>query len=550
MTLWSVSMVFAAGLTVLMASAGFNRPSWSRSYTTARRYWTAVAVHAGLYLLMFMLCYGVLLRIMGADAPRGSGARTLVLWLALALVACLRSIAPLSLRVRARLHGAAGIPQQALSLAKFLAEMPFQAGSDVQAQARDMLRMRGIDAERDWLPLAQPLHQQMRRAAELFIQLRGWDQERALARYTREVTHELYRLRQRFDRLSFRVSRTLASIEQLGEIKVIAAEHGIDGNKELDDRLRHLVSDMISDVCEDIGLFYRDACVLAARGVLATNARQAGRNAALERMGFTACASEPDNLARAFGYAALLMLAGLWIFFVVLPPDDGAGLSVGQRIAVILVIVLGTLAIAILPKFYFGFASAGLHRRTPPGFVVAAGACALGFSVLVNLAAGALIYGGMPGALQRLAEAASTLPSTFLTGALVAWLTQDHRWAAVDDPRARRGLDAALFGAAWLLSAVVSRGFAADTFAEFWTWRTLAAVVAGLVLGAAMGAAIPELARRRREPAARDTVAASGEPKALSLPVPPIAAYELNLPASVPAPVPVAQAAEKSELAR
>ncbi|KIQ25689.1 hypothetical protein RT97_23270 [Variovorax paradoxus] len=550
MTLWSVSMVFAAGLTVLMASAGFNRPSWSRSYTTAWRYWTAVAAHAGLYLLLFMLCYGVLLRIMGVDAPRGSGARTLVLWLALALVACLRAVVPLSRRLRERLHRMAGIPQQALSLAKFIAEMPFEARSDIRAQARDMLRMRGIDADRDWLPLAQPLHQQMRKAAELFIQLRAWDQERSLGRYTREVTHELYRLRQRFDRLSFRVSRTLASIEQLGEIKVIASDHGIDDNKDLDDRLRHLVSDMISDVCEDIGLFYRDASVLAARGVLATNLRQAGRNAAFERMGFTACASEPDNLSRAFGYAALLMLAGLWIFFVVLPPDDGAGLSVGQRIAVILVIVMGTLAIAILPKFYFGFASGGLHRRTPPAFVVAAGACALGFSVLVNLAAGALVYGGTAGALQRLAEAAPTLPSTFLTGALVAWLTQDHRWAAVDDVRARRGLDAALFGAAWLLSAVVSRGFTADTLAEFWNWRTLAAVGAGLVLGAAMGAVIPELARRRRTPAACEAAPASGEPAALNPPAPRISAYELTLSDRVLAPVPAPQEAKASALVR
>jgi hypothetical protein len=549
-TLWSVSMVFTACLTVLMASAGFNRPSWSRSYTTARRYWMAVAVHGGLYLLLFMLCYGVLLRVLGADAPRGSGTRTLVLWLALALVGCLRAVAPLSRRLRARLHRVAGIPQQALALAKFLTEMPFKAGGDIQAEARDMLRMRGIDADRDWLPLAQPLHQQMRRAAELFIQLRGWDQEPTFGHYTREVTHELYRLRQRFDRLSFRVSRTLASIEQLGEIKVIASDHGINDNKDLDDRLRHLVSDMISDVCEDIGLFYRDACVLAARGVLATNLRQAGRSEVLERMGFTACSGEPDNLARAFGYAALLMLAGLWIFFVVLPPDDGAGLSVGQRIAVILVIVLGTLAIAILPKFYFGFASAGLRRHTPPGFVIAAGACALGFSVLVNLAAGALIYGGMPGALQRVAEAGSTLPSTFFTGALVAWLAQDHRWAAVGSAGARRGLDAALFGAAWLLSAVVSRGLAADSLAEFWTWRTLAAIGAGLVLGAAMGAAIPELARRRREPAVGETAVASGDSASPTLPVPRIASYEAPLSDHVLAPTPGAQAAAESEMAR
>jgi hypothetical protein len=317
------------------------------------------------------------------------------------------------------------------------------------------------------------------------------------------VSHELYRVRQRFDRTSFRASRTLESIEQLGMIKVAASDDGLTDSTHIDEQLRHLVNNMIADVCEDVSLFHREVCMLVARGILTRHALRRNRDAALARMGFSARTEERTSVARTYGYAALLLVAGLWAFFIVLPPDDDAGLPLVQRIAVIAVIVMGTLAIAGLPKFYFGFASGGLQRRTPVAFVIAAGVAALVFAVLVNLAAGALIYGGASGALQRLGEGAPFLPSTFMTGVVVAWLTQDHRWASVDKPRMRRLRDAGVFGLCWFLATLISRWILADAPGEFLEWRTAIAAVIGMAFGAAMGALIPEFLRKSRAPVNR-----------------------------------------------
>jgi len=500
MTMWHVTMVLAVGATMLLAAVGFNRPSWSRTYTTAWRFWWMAAANIGLYLLALMLIYGALVRLTSDEWVKDEGPRTLLLWLALLIVACLRAFAPVSWRLRDAMHRLAGIPMQAQGLARLLADAPLVADATTLAQAKDMLRMRGIDTDEVWLPVAQPLHQQMLKATELFIRLRDWDHKPQMEKYTREVAHEFYRLRQRFDRLSFRVSRTLASIEQLGEIKVVVGSHGVTGCEELDQRMRQLISDMIADVCEDISLFYRDACVLAARGVMTKYWRRGARAAAIERMGFTVRISERSSLVQVFAYAALLLLAGLWVFFIVLPPNDGGGLGPVQRVCVILVIVMSTLAIAILPKFYFGFASGGLRRRTPAGFIAGAAVAALCAAVLINLVAGALLYGGIGGAVRRVTEAIPYLPSSFLTAASVAWLAQDHRWAMIEGSMARRLCDAAVFGLTWMAASVVARWIDADAPGELANWTTLKWAGAGMVFGALMGALVPEMVRKPREP--------------------------------------------------
>ncbi|SDC27884.1 hypothetical protein SAMN05444679_102130 [Variovorax sp. CF079] len=491
------ALAFAVAMTMLMASVGFNRPTWARSYTTAARYRMALTAHVVLYVLLLFTVYAFLARLTADPEASGPSDRFWVLWLSLAAVACVRAIAPIARRVRNWLHRLGDIPSGAGRFAKFLAETDFDANESVHAQARALLVARGIDAERDWLPLAQPMHRLLSRTTELFIQLRAWEEKPRFAGFSREAKNELFRLRQRFDRLTFRVSRALAFIEQLGEIKQVLSERAADC-PELDDRLRKLVSDTIADVCDDISLFYRDTCVLTARGIMATEATRRGRDAAISRLGFTPKNSKASNPYRALLYAACLLYIGLWIFFLVVPsarPPKGTDLPLAQRIPVITLIVLGSLAVAIVPKLRWGFANGGLHRETPWAFVVLAGACAVVFSILVNLAAGALFLGGADGAWLRLTAGAPYLHSGFFTAGTVAWLVQDHRWTAVTSPRAQRLRDAAVLGLAWFAASLLAAFLLTRSMDGFIRWTTLAFVAGGFIFGSLIGYLIPHLVR-------------------------------------------------------
>lgn len=491
---WAANLVFAFVLTGLLAAVGFNRPSWSRSYTTAARYGLAAVAHVAVYLLLLLVVGAVLQRLRVATDAAGTPED--VVWAALALTLCVRAAPPLARRIRARMHRLAGIPNHAWCLAKFLADSPIEASAEIQAQARTTLEGRGIDADRDWLPLARPLHRQMFTTTQLFIQLRAWEEAPAFSGFAQEAADDLFRLRQRFDRLSFQVSRTLAAIERLGEMKHIFSQCAAS-NPDLDDHLRHLVSDMISDLCEDISLFHREACVLAARGILSTQPTRRGRDAAVAGLGFVTVAREPRTVYSVFPHVAALLFMGLWVFFLILPPDDTSTLTLGQRIAIIMINVLGALVIAIAPKLHFGFASSGLRQHTPWVFVGAAGVCAMLFAMLVNLAAGALIYGGWTGALRRLAESARYLPSTFLTATTVAWLVQDHRWRLIGTQALRRLGDAGTFGLAWLVSSLIALLLSGDPIADLLDGSSLATLFGSFVFGAAMGGLIPEFARSK-----------------------------------------------------
>lgn len=519
--LWIVSVVFALTTTALLAWVGFNRPSWTRTYTTAARYRIAVAAHVALYIVVLLVVYAILRRVAAAYEAVDPEVRSSLMWLALVITVCLRSVVPLSSRWRAWFHRMAGIPHQAGRFAKFLAETELEANEAVKAQAQAMLLSRGVDAEHDWLPLAQPMHRNLLKATQLFIQMRTWADDSRFSGFAHEAKNELDHLRQRFDRLSFQVSRTLASIERLGELKHlfsersaerpgIAGAHGDAGSadrldREFDDHLRRLAGDMIADACEDVSLFYREACILAARGVMATEATRKGRDRAIVRLGFKPKQREARSPFGVLLNAAVLLYVGLWIFFLILPaeaPTAGAPqdpVSLGQRIAIITVNVLGALAIAIVPKRHWGFANAGLHQKTPVEFVVAAGVFAVLFSISVNLAAGALLYGGWDGAWRRLIEGSAYLHSAFLTAATVAWLVQDHRWLGAKSARERHLRDAATFGSVWFVSSLMAQLILSragmDTFLQ---WQTLAIAIGGFVFGAVMGYAIPESVRDER----------------------------------------------------
>lgn len=492
-----ISLFLVLVTSVLSASVGFNRPSWSRSYTTAARYRAALAAHITLFLLLMLIVYAVLRRGF-AEYARFEGtadqpSETALVWISLAITLCVRAV---STQPRKWLQRMAGIPGHAKRRAALLADGEFAPNAPYAEQAHSTLLSRGIDLELDWLPPARPTFRLLLRATALFLQVREWESNRRFAKFGSEAKNDLDLQRRRFDRLSFRVSRTFASIERLGEIRYRFTQSDPGSSSaEVDGSIRKIVNDLIADSCEDIGAFYDDACLLAVRGAMMTEPTRKGRSVLLRRLGFLS----PGRPAHA-GYGiliatALLLYLGMWLFFLILPMP-ATDINDKARIAVVSIVVFGSISTAIVPKLRWGFANTGLHGRTPYSFVIGAGLCAVLFAVIVQLAAGAVLIGGIEGALQHLHTSFPWLFSVFCTGATMAWLVQDIRWASMRSPRMRRLRDAVTFGAVWMLSALVGRwlDFEINHHVVF-PWALVGAEFGSFVFGACIGYAIPEAVR-------------------------------------------------------
>jgi len=485
-------------VTVMFGWIGFNEPSWSRTYTTALRYRAALLLHIALYVGSLLVAF-LVLRRMFHDV--GNRDEVVAAWVAFAAIACVRGIPLLARWPRRLLHRVAGIPDLAARLAERLTDTPLERRGTVEAEARALLENRGIESDCDWLPAAQNVYQQLLNATVLFVQLRTWELDRQYARFVAEARIEFNRMRQEFDRVSFRYARAVANVERLGRIRYISTHQDAAASGEVDDHLRKLVKDLVSDVSEDVGVFYRDACQLLARGVMTTRWSRGARDAAFAKLGFLKTPHEPRSVIDVLASAAVLIYLGLWVFFLILPAERGSSVDAGalraslelqDRVAVITLIVLSSLAVAIVPKLYWGFANAGLRYRTPVAFVIAAGVAAMLLALVINLVAGMIFIGGSAGALARTREGLPYLHSAFLTAATTAWLVQDHRWLGVALPRLRRLYDAATLGAVWIVSAALALWLRASMDPGRTDLQALAiAVAAAFVLGAVIGYVIP-----------------------------------------------------------
>jgi len=479
---------------VLCASVGFNRPTWSRSYTTAARYRLALAAHITLFLLLMLIVYAILRRGLTVDA-RAEGrpdpvSETALVWMSLAITLCVRAV---STQPRRWLQRMAGIPGHAKHRAAFLAAGEFEPDAKFVEQARATLLSLGIDLDSDWLPPARPTHRLLLRATALFIQLREWEFSRRFTGFAREAKNDFDLQRRRFEHLSFRVSRTLASIERLAEIKHQFTQSTPNPSPtEVDGLMKKIVNDLIADSCEDIIAFYDDACLLAVRGAMLTQPTRKGRNALLRKLGFR----RPTPPVRA-GYGiliptGLLVYVGMWLFFLILPTPQ-ADIHAKALIAVVSIVLLGSISMAIIPKRRWGFANTGLRGHTPYSFVIGAGVCAVLFSVIVQLTAGALLIGGIAGALERLHASSPWMLGVFATAATMAWLVQDTRWEHTPSRRMRRLRDAAVFGAVWASTALVGEGLDFEINHHLILSLTLVKTVLGsFVFGGLIGYTIPE----------------------------------------------------------
>jgi len=401
-----------------------------------------------------------------------------------------------STRPRRWLQRLAGVPRYALREAAALAGGELTPNEAALKEARATLLSRGIDTSSDWLPPAEPVYRQLERATALFIQLRAWDDDPQFARFRREAKNEIEMLRRRFERLSFRVSRALTVIERLGEVRHRANPAGTreTSTPELDRLIKKIVNDLITEVCEDIRFFYEDTCLVATRGVLATQSTLKTRKTYLVGLGFA-----PSRPPLNSGYAilipmAVLLYAGISLLFLILPPQV-VDLNRKALIAVVSLTSFGALAMAIVPKLHWGFANVGLHERTPTVFILGSGLCAVLFAVLVNLGAGAWLMGGAHGALLRLEDSLPWMFGIFASAATMAWLIQDNRWQSSLDANKRRRSDAVVLGLAWLLATAVGDSIRAAGGNDMNYVYVLYSGLGSFVLGAVVGYIIPEFVR-------------------------------------------------------
>lgn len=543
---WLASIMLTAVVVAVFAGLGFNRPSWVRSFTSPSRYRVAASAYIVVCLALMTLVYLVLLVAMWMPSRTWAwsiGAQ----WAAMVLTLGLQSTAVWHNGPRSWLQRLAGIPQEAYGLAKQLADSACVVAPVLQEEVRTLLLSRGIDSDRDWLPLAQPAHRLLVQMTALFLQVRDWERQPAFRVFCMEAKHDLNTMRQRFDRLTFRVSRAFESIEKLGEMRhLVGVQCGLaprtlapgqagalgDGERDddIDSLMRRLVSQMIADICEDIVIFHRDVCLITARGLLMTSRNHKQLDAAACGLGLHLDQPRPK---RGYGALALTMLAlyfGISVQSAQLA-SSGVEMSASMRAFLITVNVSAALVFAIVPKMHWGFANSGLMRKTPFGFVLGAGVAAALFAAGVNMVVGAIQYGGWSGAMTRLVRGAIYLHMPFLTAFTMAWLVQDHRWGDVGSGRMRRGLDGLVLSAVWLPAWWCARMLRvlvvqSGAWQDLLTQQALFSGMTWALMGAAIGYLLPESVRVGRprqsasvQPSAFETLASWMRPLATFLPV-------------------------------
>lgn len=490
----------AAVVVILGAARRFDLPSSVREYTTALRHAIGLTGYALTLVLLYCVLYSLNRRLHVPGAAWVAAALALLCW-------HLPFMSGIDLRLRDAFHRLTGAPFEAWQLAAMLTPEHFHPSRALQQEVRAILLLRGYDVDDDWLPAAAPLRAQWLHAAMCYFLVRDW--ERPGSGYTRFITgrarQDFDSLRQRFDQLSGQVVRVLATVERLADMWSEAEKSGAvqspgvaDGATDAAMRThrraedtRAIVTELISDLREDVEHFFDSLSVFIARGVLASSLTERQRRSRLSRMGFAIERTDTSLTVVLFWTAVFYLLA-----FLVLGLLSGRNPLRQPEGPIWLFIVAATqtmaVAAAIVPKRLFGFANEDLYGNTPWGFVFAAGAAAVALAVLLR----ALLMPGFFGTLQS--PRTLWLLSPFTTAAATAWLVQDSRWMRFDSAVTRRLLDALVMTAAVAVAATSIRLLRLVLFSQPWLLeRLLFDIGLALSVGVVIGYNVPSRFRIR-----------------------------------------------------
>lgn len=487
-----------------VAAVRFDRPSWCRSCTTYSKYAVAMASYVLMQALVMMLLYWATRKIIvlsGTEGYLGGLIRpSTPVWGALGLTLLIFSIPALEQWPRNKLQDLAGVPQEALQVARQLNDSNLSVSRTIGDKARYILRSRGIEAGGDWLEIAIPIRKLMFDIAAISVQLRAWERNRKFRRFFEDAYNENCMFRDRFDWLTLRVSRVFAQIESLGQIKSnLTVLHDERGNpeqrhpqeevyEEIDSLILKSVHNMLAELCTDASTLKTDGCTLVARGLLSVGRTASERNRLASDLGFRIKSAGSRLPYQVFLVAGLFLYLSILAFFLLIGGGRTSVLELPGLVFVIALTQLCAIAVAAIPKTLWGFANSGLDGRTPVGFVLGAGGVALVIAVAINLAAGAIAAGGWAGARSRLEEATPYLCSPFATAAMTAWLVQDHRWCSTKAVKGHRLFDALAMGSMWVVVSLLGRYLKAlmegqNFSAHNISMATTAALVMGFVIG-------------------------------------------------------------------
>ena len=453
------SQVFL-GFVVLVVFNGkrFGTPSWVRSYTTGANYYLGLLA----YFLSIGFIYFVLTEIVRRAARKvlltsspdpGIILAPLLIAFAILLLFRFRPLSSLEAWFRNKLYNLIGYPGQAYRLAEVLFGSEYKLSGQLEAEVRSLLLNRGYDPSQNWLPVADPTRDLWFKAAILFHQVRNWERKKGYREFLSNARVEFDALRQRFDQLSFKVSRLFMTVERLGLLLLPAAAtgHGASpsGNpgavappesQEAMETVKNAISDLLSDLQEDVAFFLRSVCLFTARGALSKTFTSRNCFQRLKDLGFTVetpCPSTNIVLLEAF----IVFLICLAIPIAVAAP--GVEDPLPFRTVMIATIQVIALATAILPKRRYGFANEDLHGHPPWPFITGAGLFALASAMLVGLGFRFVAFSfEWEDALQDFYCSWPWPLMAFSTAAISALLIQDSRWASTSSLRAKRIKDA------------------------------------------------------------------------------------------------------------
>lgn len=506
---------FAVGLllVILLAARRIDAPTPIRGYTTRACYLSGV----GLYALVGALIYAAFYQLaaamlaIAASSATSPSAAFIALSLSLALPS-MPGTCRLDARLRAGIRRMIGFPTQAHRIAAALGGARMNPDPEMERELKSVLALRGYDPVDSWLPAAQPTRELWHGAAKLFLRIRGWEKDGRHDRFLRGESQEFARIRQWFDRLSLKVVRIRDAIDRLGELWVqvddtTAQESAVSATTDLGackrqsgETIRRVVSEMLFELREDIGLFNKSLCLFAARGVLATAATARQRRRQFRELGYTLSVERPSTAVLLIWVFAIYFV--IFLLMLTLPQWSTGEWSTHRvvdefvRIARIAAVQVGAVAVAILPKRLFGFANEDLRGRTPWLFVVGAGVCATLLALAINTGVLAVMYRG-DDFRDHFARSAPWLFMPFVTASLVAFLVQDSRWSGIASGIRRRAADATVMvigiaaasNAAFALKSLMP-GTSPSGGSGWWI-----APLAAVLIGTGIGALVPSACR-------------------------------------------------------
>jgi hypothetical protein len=385
----------------------------------------------------------------------------------------------------------ANSPREVQRLGEHLFVAEYSVPPEIEGEVRLLLQSRGYEPDRDKVLLDEPAHVLWVKAVTLFQRVRGWEDRKRYRGFVQEAQREFDVLRQRFDQLSLKSVRTCEAAERLAVVLT-----AVEGEAKVEHSIEETVRDLVADLREDTAFFLRNLCAFIARGVLATTFLPSTRRREFRALGFD-IETARGSVVMATAWAFCVLVVCLTGLFFVSPPPHAARPTLPMPIMVLMIATIqaSAVAVATIPKRYFGFANENLRGRPPFGFIAAVGPVAMALAVAVGI--------GSRLSSSGVAEAWSNywskdqwpwLLMPFTTATVTAFLVQDGRWSRTASDQIRRLKDAAIMSVATASSLLLALWLIPPHRPMERVWS----ILGGLVIGFLLGYGIPSPFRDRR----------------------------------------------------